>query len=835
VGSTMAPQQPHSDTSNVPRLEVVGSQPVLYVGDRAYALPALEAPRSTMAPLPSGLLDMSTKPAPPLPVLSAQSSFTNAPLGPPRASTQTPYNGLDLSTLKAQQTMKKQELRTVEQTEVLQASHQTDAWRAGIIEKKRNLIIELDALRKQISALEATDNNIAPAQSNGFSGSVSHAMAPVPPPAFVPQFQPSVPSAMYGYPGSASFTPMMMYQQPFGAFPAMTTTATEPAPLVPTPVQPPHSPESASRRSHAIEIKPPREETRKQMPSALDPKSPTYEPMTKGNTAKDAPPTPSPAKRSTWRANEVSHSDRSEDRDVSQKPSLSSINTTDFFPTNTHEHSSTRIAPKSSESKQMSNEIHALPSTPEKNWPASPWNEGNSSRSSHKAVVKLTSWPEAFGKQPSFPSLKQAITTEERAPLMTTEPPRSAIANNITTRRTSEQRSGTDEKWSMLHSKSANHVPSTYQEGFQAGYDHVGIPDSPEVLKGYIQGLLQFLSDESKRGRNNSLRGLVASSLPHDSAISMSFNHVDDPVGNQENVRCAKVNVAFDTRRDSTYGPQDAPVTYNLCNEAANDSHLRNSSMGRFLAPTDGSDRSTFAYRQMLSAAAESDASKQNQDKGTISRAGSGMSSSTYPRNFLGNHIASRGYGTAVSIQPFYPTPTEYASRGMGVDAPLSARPMANQRLSGLDGAMDDLEEAFVVNAINEQQHPDTGGQRSVEAIESASSIAVDASCFRPTSGKGKQKITSSPTRFTPGEHSDVDAASPSNTQASPKRSGEHSPAKAKLEQVTNKFRRTKKDNISPEERKERTQKWRKRFQALKEREMREIHEYNNNNPRDRS
>ncbi|KAF2691365.1 hypothetical protein K458DRAFT_71008 [Lentithecium fluviatile CBS 122367] len=832
IGNTMGPQQPRSETNSVPRLEVVGSQPVLYVGDRAYALPALEAPGSAMSSSVSGIMEAAAKPAPPPPVLSAQSSFTNAPLAPSRVNTQTPFSGLDLPTLKAQQTLKRQELRTVEQTEVLQASHQTEAWRAGIIEKKRNLIIELDALRKQIAALEATENSIPPAQSNGFTGPAAPAMAP-PPPAFTPQFQQAMPSAMYGYPGSASFPPMMMYQPPFSAFPAMPTT--EPAPFVPTPAQPAHSPGSASRRSHAIEIKPPREETRKHV-SALDPKSPTYEPITKGTAAKGVvPPTPSPAKRSTWRANEESHSDKNEDKAISQKPSLSSIDTTDFFPTNTHEHSSTRIAPKSSETKQASSQAHAVPSTPEKNWPASPWNEGNSSRSSNKAVAKLTSWPEAFGKQPSLPSLKQAATTQERAPPASSEAPQSALTNNAAARKSSEQRSGTDENWSMLHSKPMNHVPSTYQEGYQAGYDHVGIPDSPEVLKGYIQGLLQFLSDESKRGRNNSLRGLVASSTPHDSAISMSFNRADGLVGGQENVRSAKVNAGFDVRKDSAYGPQDGSVTYTLCSEAVHDSRVRNPSMGMYMGQMDSSDKNAFAYRQML-ATAENDVGKKNQDKGSMSRADSGLSSNTYPRQLSGNQISSHAYGTPVSMQRYYSNAKEYASKGFSADVPLSARPMTNQRLSGLDGAMDDLSDLVVDTHLNEQPRPATGGPRSTEPVRSTSSAGADASCFRPSSGKGKQKGTSSPTKLAAGDRSDVGASSPTTAPGSPKKSGEHSPAKAKLEQVTNKFRRGKKDdprNMSPEEKKERSQKWRKRFQALKEREMRDIREYTDNNPRD--
>jgi hypothetical protein len=68
--------------------------------------------------------------------LATHNSQTGGAFGPSRSSTHTPFAGLDLTTLKAQQALKKQELRTVEQTEVLQAGHQSEAWRAGMIEKK---------------------------------------------------------------------------------------------------------------------------------------------------------------------------------------------------------------------------------------------------------------------------------------------------------------------------------------------------------------------------------------------------------------------------------------------------------------------------------------------------------------------------------------------------------------------------------------------------------------------------------------------------------------------------------------------------------------------------
>lgn len=845
-GSSMSAQA-RPDVNNVPRFEVVGSQPVLFVGDRAFALPSLEATSSALPSLVSGVPDTTAKQATQPSVLPSQGAFSGAsaaaPPGPVRPNAQTPFAGLDLTTLKAQQTLKKQELKNVEQTEVLQASQQTEAWRAGMIEKKRNLIIELDALRKAISAVEATDNNVPPAQVNTFTGPVGAPAASAAQSSFIPQFQQPMPSPMYAFPGTGAFSPLMMYQPPFGAFPSI--QATESTPFVQHPVPAPHSPGSASRRSHAVEIKPPRDENKKQPTSKLDPKSPTYEPVAKVTTAKDvAPPTPSPAKRSSWRTNETSQSDRHEDRTISQKPSLSSIDTTDFFPTNTHEHSSTRVAPKAQESKQTAKENAAVPSTPEKDWPASPWNEGNSSRSSKKAVPKLTSWPEAFGKQPSMSSLKQATTTQlpsnaqERAPPATADPLVSAFSSNLTSRKSSMRRTGTEENWPPFVSKPTTYVPSTYQEGYQAGYDHVGIPDSPEVLRGYLEGLLHFLADECKKGRDNSLRGLVARSTPHDSAVSMSFGQVDASIGNQENARSAKVNAPTpDARRDSVYtqlgGAKDTPITYTYCNEAAQQPRLRNPSTATYLPQTDASDKMSSAYRQLAFSAAENELAMKNQEKGIVSRANSALPGGAYPRQFSGNQTSSRSYGTPVSMQRYIPPSREYRAHGPDANFPPSPRPMANQRLSGLDGAMDDLADV-VLDTHLEERRPTTEGQRSTEATGTMEPVEADASCFRPSSSKGKQKLASSPTKAAAGEQGEVAAASPANTPRSPKKSGEVSPAKAKLEQVTNKFRRTKKDprNMSPEEKRHRSEKWHTRFRSIKSIEQQNIYEHIRDNPR---
>ena len=146
----------------------------------------------------------------------------------------------------------------------------------------------------------------------------------------------------------------------------------------------------------------------------------------------------------------------------------------------------------------------------------------------------------------------------------------SALNSNVLARTNSEARAGNEENW-PFSSEPAAHVLSTYQEGYQAGYNHVGIPDSPEVLQGYIQGLLHFLSDETKKrqlessarmlyrqgtiSRTPSLRALLAGSMPHDSAVSMTFNRYTNSQGSQENIRSARANPATDSHRDLARSP----------------------------------------------------------------------------------------------------------------------------------------------------------------------------------------------------------------------------------------------------------------------------------------
>lgn len=834
-----------SNSNSTARIEVIGGQPVVFVGDRMFALPVVNTTNRTTGPsLVTPTVESSTKQMPDLDHFTTHNVAPGVACGPSRASSQSRFAGLDLTTLKAQQALKKQELRTVEQTEVLQASQQTEAWRAGMIEKKRCLIVELDALRKQITSLEGDTSAIA--QPGSFPGTIGTGPATI-----APQFAQSLPQNLYGFPSANPYTPMMMYQPPsFGSFPPF--PAPEPVPFVPVVApNPPHSPGSASRRSHAIEIKPPREETAKQPASALDPKSPTYEPAIKSNATNDAvPPIPSLPKKSPWRLGEVSERALQSRRDPSQKLSLSSIDTTDFFPTNTHEHSSTRVAPRLI---ATSNGDTAGPSTPEKHWPASPWNEGNSGHSrQEEPAPKLTSWPEAFGRQSSSSTLRNSTTgshavtiSQEQVPLPAATFLSSTSGQHGPPRTNSEQRTGTDENCAFS-TKAVAHVPSTYQEGYQAGYDHIGIPDDPEVLQGYIQGLLHFLSDEAKKrqiefsarniymqgmeSRAPSLRGLVAGSTPHDSAVSMTINRSSIPNNSQENMRSTNGNIMTDIRLDPAYSPhvRDESAAYMVHSVLNQDTRSLVSSVAKYPNPAGlFPERNIADHQQNAFALAENGRSKASPEMCLPSRNNSGSKGGASQGNF-GNQLQNREYMTPLTQQRFYPNHKEIRPTTFTSDLAPSMRPLTEHRFSGLDGAMDDLAE-LAPDTYGVDRRPwvevRTKGECKLGECEE-----VDASCFKPSSGKGKQRVASPPAQASvTGANSTYSASSPVAAPGSPRKSGEHSPAKAKLEQVTNKFRRVKKDDpraMSPEDKMRRSEKWRLRFQQLKKAEIEEIEEH---------
>ncbi|OAL50785.1 hypothetical protein IQ07DRAFT_438040 [Pyrenochaeta sp. DS3sAY3a] len=727
VSGNIMSAQPPSNGNTTPRVEVFGGQPVILVGDRMYALPAV----NTLNPMPANgtsVVESSIKPTPENNTLSSHASISDIPRVASRTTTKSPYAGLDMAALLSQQAQKKQELRTVEQTEVLQASQQSDAWRTNMIEKKRALIVELDQLRKQIAALNTDPNDPNTSGQPSLLGHCAPPAAAAQLPSFVPQYQqPPVPP-MYAFPGANTYPPLMMYPGAFGAYPPYQTA--DPAAFAPLTANT-HSPGSGSRRSHAVEIKPPREEKKKDAVFDLNPKSPTYEPAV---TSKSSSlhvvnhPTPSPPKRSPI----------FEHRTSSQKPSLSSIDTTDFFPTNTHEHSSTRAAPVNDDTRQSFKENISTPYTPEKSWPASPWNEGNSDRSRrNEAAPKFPSWPDTFGTQSSVSSGRQATTGQsfmalrERGPTAESDASRPASSKDISTRLTSDQHTAPEQNW-PFRTKAVAHVPSTYQEGYQAGYDHVDMPNDPVVLQGYVQGLIQFLSDESKmshpeapaldirvRSTNNhtpSLRGLVAASTPHDSAISMNFSRTPAPTLGQENISMTKGNIAMEGRGDQVYnshgGPNDAQVSFALCDDAY--PRQRTVPNAKFLTSAGFlSDR--LAPNQLHAAVpiGKKDLSMKFEDKGLAQRADSISTNGTH-RQAFGNQLQNRGYGTP-SSQRFYASPNEMAAktRASKDDNARAFQPFPNHSFTGLDGAMDDLAE--IASDIHIDTPRSSTGQRSAE------------------------------------------------------------------------------------------------------------------------
>lgn len=204
-GNMMAGQSQPSP-NNTAHIEVVGGQPIVVVGDRMFALPAVNS-GSTMPATTPVVNKLLAKQATDTAALSAQGTLLGQSFGPSRPSSQIPFAGLDLPTLKAQQALKRQELRTVEQTEVLQSSCQTEAWRAGMIEKKRTLIVELDTLRKHISALESEPTTASQQNASTNPVGAMAASAPVDLSSFVPTYQQPLAQSMYGFPQRTRMRP----------------------------------------------------------------------------------------------------------------------------------------------------------------------------------------------------------------------------------------------------------------------------------------------------------------------------------------------------------------------------------------------------------------------------------------------------------------------------------------------------------------------------------------------------------------------------------------------------------------------------------------------------
>lgn len=807
-----------------PQVQIVGTQAVIRIGDKVYALPAYDQ-NYPMASIPPSLDGTKQSTAPP------STRVSSLPLVAQASRTTSPFFNVDIPTLEAQWASKKEELRYVEQTEVLQADQQGPIWRNQMISKKKSLILEIDALRKQISQAKEVE-----ASKGGVSGAqttlpVPGAPAPVAPAGFVPSFQQPIAPALYSpmgvplsVPAPSPFAPMLMYPPYSGTVPPgfsadvpafvpsePATNGTQAPKAFGQSIAPSQSPGSASRRSHAVPIKKP-DESAKPKGSTLDPKSPTYEPVSKmTNTSQSnqaqaqVPPTPSPVKSSPWCSNEAGSaqfgtSDKHEGRAISQKPSLSSIDTTDFFPTNTHEHSSTRMAP-SKASKPPSRDNTIIPATPDKTWPTGPWNPPSSTRSGQAGLSaqndptrRLSTFPEAFGRQGSLPSSVSKPTGG------------SAMSSAALRTKSSAETSTPELNWPAIASKPVSHAPSTYQEGYQAGMQHSGLPDNVEVLSGYADGILQFLKEKTIKAKDrsyngglfaghadqetssarSSMRNYMASATFHDSAVSFA-----------ENMRSAKGNSnASVGYRQSIYSPRgddlESAMGYSLPGDASRDQYQ----------PAQPMVKSMMGGMQRKEEPVRSDF---------------GQSNMAFTRQYSGNTMSNRVWGAPVSSQRYFPAQKDFTqdfnNGNNSYNQPL--RPMTHQRLSGLDGAMDDL--AGLAMDAHEQN-------TSTEAAD------TEASCFKSASGKKQSAQSPAKSTLSNGK----DESSPGKAPGSPRKPGEHSPAKAKLEHVTNKLRRPRKDDprtMSPEDKHERTEKWRRRFRQIKVKEAGEIAAYKNANP----
>ncbi|KAH7114412.1 hypothetical protein B0J11DRAFT_540935 [Dendryphion nanum] len=773
------------EVSNLEAVELVGTKILLRIDGQEFFLPT--SANFAMESNVTSPVDINNPPSASARV-APQVLNANNPIMLQHASSQGLPCDVSLPALRAEHASKKEELRRVEQTEVIRSESESAAWRRAIIQQKMSLTLQIDKLRKKIMAAEEAQIDPSFPAANGHSGvplasplgqypapMIHQQIYPVLTAPFNPtnqqQYSPNMtlpPYATQGFPVDA---PQFARDPQFfipGEAPASFSSTHVPMPGIQT-RKAAQSPGSASRRSHAIEIKPPQESIAKKhnaQGSTLDPKSPTYEPFMTIHGIDDIQNTTGVSgamttSQSNLRLNETLHPrfHRHEERALSQKPSLSSIDTTDFFPLNTHEHSSTRVAPGKVSGSSSCDNVGA-PITPEKNWSVGPWNAqsvkcspGSSRSIRNDPAKKLQSWPETFGPNGS-------LSGNVRKPMVESAPPSTALRTN------SSLTAETEQTWAPSTGKpNGRNDAHTYQQGYQSGVQLLGIPSNLDYMRGLVDGLSVHIKEAGDINSSNwgaktsgnssgrsSLRGHLSGPTFQDSATSLMENKRSEPV---------TAPAVFLQRVQSNPSGQGSLV------------HSLMSPLGVSFVKNDPSRSFTSANRG-------------------------------FSRQSSGHHLANRTNGTATSPQRFFIGTQDYASGGLGrrVSPP---KPLVLQRYSGLDGAADDLA-SLVDDAPLDEQDQDQ-----------------DVSCFKASVAKGKQKATSSPVKSN---------SSPARGSGSPKKSSEISPAKAKLEQVTNKLRRTKKDNprtlpTDDKDKDKRALKWRARFQTIRDNEEEYIKEYN--------
>ena len=813
-----------------------------------------------------------------------------------------------LQALKSVQATKNAELKQLERQEVLQAEHRDEAWRNTVIKAKMKFITDLDLVRKAIKELEAhlSSNgtpSLNPALNSQFQQPVAQPIFPMAqrPEQVFPQM--SLPVSSIGLQGNSYNSTTYTYPQ----FPA---TAIHPSKIPQysseskvfstaeaslasaghqhtlaamssadirratnrdKASQSPTWPNSATRRSHAVEIKDPCDCAKKNVTqgSSLNPTSPTYEPAKTLTPNVESPPvfvppTPSPIpspKRNDvvqakcpwlfdWKESSDPPHGKTEEKSIRHKPSISSVSTADFFPANTHEHSSTKVAPpktaSSSEgSKRSGSENSGAPITPEKNWPSSPWNQDYRSTGERKASTFSTQISPKDTRSTAWSQERNSVTehTNSSAGTASQKPGwkiGSCPSSNLGTpkpgpimsaggsRRTSAERSAAIHE---IPSPLVNsmHAPSTYQEGYQAGFLYRGFLDDPEVLRGYADGLLASLKKDQSLGldgfqgpkisslslksKNSARQTNMRSYSPHDSGISLSFSshEADQAAFAQENANSLPPAATF----GSTFNPSDSiwgvsqsglPISYPFCDQSINAQKSRqHTSLVNTGGPLFSQQPEKLAQEQHT----EVSSIDQNGHAHRTIKSHATQPEQTFSHVPLPGQFSKNRIVTPLSLQRHYPGHKEYIPKTNPAMPIASARSGDQRFSSGYDGAIDELAE--LMEPVN---------------FATAEHSSVEASCFKSSSSRVSKQNTST---------------SPAKSSGSPKKSGEHSPAKAGLEQIANKVRRGKQHEFEPKDRnpaamsggqkKRWRENWRKRFREIRNKETEEIEQYKRENP----
>ncbi|KAF2761910.1 hypothetical protein EJ05DRAFT_496798 [Pseudovirgaria hyperparasitica] len=474
------------------------------------------------------------------------------------------------------------QLKELERLEVVQSDPRGPQWRQEVVKTKRTFITVLDIIRKLLKALRAgssdggnaIDANPQPLPSSlstghsqppnahlqlsTLSGLGNTALGPS------PVSQPTQ-MDMSAYYQSFGYHPQLELQAPVTNQASVPTTLGAPLStangsgtfavanppsqstssngiLTHNSGQPP-SPwrSNGPRRSHAVEIKDPRDGSKKstgqQSKSALNPTSPTYEPNSRVKTPEPrspgifVPPSPSPIPSPSrheaieaqhpWLFDQSDHHGNVEGhksasgKTVKHKSSAASVQTADFFPVNTHEHSNktpSGAASKSGSPLKLGN-IEGAPATPEKKFlmdfaesqfrspndenshpAAPPVSPADARGSSHNG--DLSKSYDRYSMS-SADTLKQTLTTTEHA--------HTFVTSSLDAKTFGSIRSGQDLSTLPVHKPQPTKLNSdSWLRGYGAGMNRSCLPDGADedFVAGYCRGLQDWQKSQRSQPGN---------------------------------------------------------------------------------------------------------------------------------------------------------------------------------------------------------------------------------------------------------------------------------------------------------------------------------------------